>query len=259
MILGISDCGHWYWRLAFAGALIAAGPPPLRPWPFPPGPDEATSLASKRSVKKKSAYHHGDLRAVLIQATQKLLLRHEPAQVTVAHACKLAGVSAAAPYRHFRNRDALIEAVILDGMMRMGQQMQQAVDGKTRGSNEAVAAIGRAYLQFAGTEPNLFRMIFQRDDDPDRSARLQAAGDNTYGVLLHEVAHRVGASPDDPTVLELALPLWAFVHGTAFLMIDDHLKMTRQKNGIDDILDRVSRQLLQDVPVAAARRPTANR
>lgn len=216
-------------------------------------------MASKRGVKKKSAYHHGDLRAVLIEAARRLLLRHEPAHVTVADACKLAGVSTAAPYRHFRNRDDLFEAVKLDGMLRMGRQMQQAVDGKTRGSNEAVAAIGRAYLHFASTEPHLFRMIFQRDDDPERTARLQAAGDDTYGVLLHEVAHRVGASFDDPKVLELAMPLWAFVHGTAFLMIDDHLKTAKGSSAIDDIVARVSRQLLHDVPMAAKRRVRADR
>jgi len=174
-------------------------------------------LPTKKTPKKKSGYHHGDLKSVLIEATQRLLVTHEPDQVRMSDACRIAGVSTAAPYRHFDSREDLLEAVAINGMQRMGEQMQRALDDHVRGSEAAIAALGKAYLRFARTEPNLFRMIFRRDDNAERAARLEAAGARTYGVLLNEVAARLGMSVDAPSVLENALPLWAFVHGTANL------------------------------------------
>ena len=209
-------------------------------------------MTAQKSVRKKSSYHHGDLRSELIEATGRLLVTHEPSQVRVSDACRLAGVSTAAPYRHFKSREDLLEAVAINGMQRMGEQLRQALADQTRGSEAAIAALGKAYLQFARSEPNLFRMIFRRDDDADRAARLEAAGAQTYGILLSEVATRMGLQVDAPSVLEVALPLWAFVHGTANLMIDDHLKVAQAGDQIDQIVDRVSRQLLSDVPMATS-------
>lgn len=208
-------------------------------------------MTTKKTARKKSGYHHGDLRSELIEATQRLLVTHDPSQVRISEACRLAGVSTAAPYRHFESREDLLEAVAINGMQRMGEQMQQTLSRQARGSEASIAALGKAYLQFARTEPNLFRMIFQRDDDAERAARLEAAGAETYGVLLNEVAARLGMSVDAPQVLEVALPLWAFIHGTASLMIDDHLKVAQAGDQIDQIIDRVTRQLLGDTPMAS--------
>lgn len=211
-------------------------------------------MTTNKTARKKSGYHHGDLRSELIEATRRLLVTHDPSQVRISEACRLAGVSTAAPYRHFESREDLFEAVAIDGMQRMGEQMQQVLSREVRGSEASITALGKAYLQFARTEPNLFRMIFRRDDDEERAARLEAAGTKTYGVLLNEIAVRLGMAVDAPQVLEVALPLWAFVHGTASLMIDDHLKVAQaggQIDQIDQIIVRVTRQLLGDTPMAS--------
>lgn len=204
-------------------------------------------MARKHSIKPKAGYHHGDLRTQLIQAAQRLLANQEAGQFTIADACRLAGVSTAAPYRHFSSRDDLLEAVAIDGVERMGLSMKAALSGLARGSNAAISSLGRAYIAFAQSEPNLFRMIFQRVEDPARKARMEQAGEKTYGVLLNEIACRLGSNEVDDRVLQLALPLWAFVHGTSTLLIED--KMSSQStNALDVTVDRVTCQLMADIP-----------
>ena len=77
---------------------------------------------------RKQGYHHGNLRQALVDAALKLIEEKGPDGFSVAEACRMAGVSTAAPYKHFKDREEILHAVILEAMHRMGAAMQAAAD-----------------------------------------------------------------------------------------------------------------------------------
>jgi AcrR family transcriptional regulator len=194
-------------------------------------------------VQRKAAYHHGDLRQQLLNATRQLVEEQGPEQFTVVDASRLAGVSTAAPYRHFENRDDMIDAAIIDAMARMKDQMLESLTHARRGTSASLAGLGKAYVAFAEKEPGMFRVMFRKVSDVARQEKLEAAGEETYSVLLGEVAMFLGKKEVDEQVLQLALPMWTFVHGTAVLLIDDHLSVSGTCVQIDKMVDSVCAQL----------------
>ena len=167
----------------------------------------------------KRAYHHGDLRAALLEAVRGLIERDGPDGFSIAEACRLAGVSTAAPYKHFRDRTAILRGVALAAMDRLRERLEAASAAHAQGSVEAIAAIGEAYVHFARAEPGTFRTMFALTDHRG-DAELGEAGARTLGVVGAAVAARTGAGPDDPTTISRAYALWSFVHGHAFLTLD---------------------------------------
>src|ERR1700742_3088246 len=102
---------------------------------------------------QRRGYHHGNLREALVVAARALIAESAPAGFTIAEAARRAGVSPAAPYRHFRDAEALLAEVALRGFDRFTERLAKAWDG---GRPEAVRAfedVGRAYLAFAREEP----------------------------------------------------------------------------------------------------------
>ena len=97
----------------------------------------------KPTALRKSAYHHGDLRAGLIEATRQLVEEKGPDGFSVSDACRLAGVSTAAPYKHFKDKSEMIIAMVAEGMVRHRQNMLDALEGVPVGSPERVTALGR--------------------------------------------------------------------------------------------------------------------
>jgi AcrR family transcriptional regulator len=108
----------------------------------------------------RRGYHHGNLREALIDAALELIAAKGPAGFTIAEAARLAGVSPAAPYRHFRDADALLAEVALRGFDRLADRLTKAWD---HGRPEVVRAfedLGRAYLAFARDEPAFYAAMF---------------------------------------------------------------------------------------------------
>src|ERR1700760_4177105 len=131
----------------------------------------------------RRGYHHGNLREALIDAAVELIATKGPAGFTIAEAARLAGVSPAAPYRHFRDADALLAEVALRGYDRFAERLARAWNG---GRPEAVRAfedLGRAYLAFAREEPAYYAAMFDSRLALDAHPGLLAAGDRAFGVL----------------------------------------------------------------------------
>lgn len=168
----------------------------------------------------RSTYHHGDLRAQLIAAVRDLVESHGPDGFSVAEAARRAGVSSAAPYKHFRDRPELLRAVAAEGMDRLRAAMEAACASHPAGSIEAVAAIGQAYVDFARGGPGVFRLVFGLTEGHAADTQLQGKGWNCFSVLLRAVARVMGLSEGHPQVQERAYMLWATVHGHSFLTID---------------------------------------
>ncbi|MEM1385561.1 MAG: TetR/AcrR family transcriptional regulator [Pseudomonadota bacterium] len=168
---------------------------------------------------RRRGYHHGNLREALVAAAQSLIAEKGPGGVTFAEAARAAGVSPAAPYRHFKDRDALLEEVACRGFDRFAEALEAAWDGGRPAPIRAFEALGTAYLRFAATEPALFAAMFRRErrDDPDPG--LIAASERAFSVLYSACDTIAGLARRDapPPAHMMAYHIWALSHGTAEL------------------------------------------
>jgi len=176
---------------------------------------------SRHGGGERRGYHHGNLREALVEAALALIGNKGAAAFTVAEAARLAGVSPAAPYRHFRDAEALLAEVAARGFDRLTAVLTRAWDKGNPDPMRAFEAAGRAYLVFARDEPAYYAAMFEARIAPDASADLQAAGDRAFAVL-RDAAERLTASlPRDrrPPTLMVALHVWALAHGIASLFV----------------------------------------
>ncbi len=171
-------------------------------------------------TRAKGGYHHGDLRAQLIAAVRELVETHGPDGFTIAEAARRAGVSSAAPYKHFKDRREILRGVVSEAMDRLRHAMETGASGQPFGSLEALAAIGQAYVDFARTEPGVFRLVFGRTDGHEDDEELLDKGAACFDVVVKATADHLGPSLDDAVVQRKAYILWSYVHGHSFLTID---------------------------------------
>ena len=187
---------------------------------------------------ERRGYHHGNLREALLQAAEELIGAKGPAGFTIAEAARLAGVSPAAPYRHFRDAESLLAEVATRGFDRLRERLTQALNAAAD-PIRAATALGRAYLTFAREEPAAYAAMFEarvaRDTYPD----LQAASDNAFGVL-RALAERLAAAAriqPRPPALMIALHIWSTAHGIASLFVRDDPSRRPLPMSAEDLLE----------------------
>jgi AcrR family transcriptional regulator len=170
------------------------------------------------SKDEPRGYHHGNLREALIQAALELIVKKGAAGLTFAEAARLAGVSPAAPYRHFRDRDELMASVALRGYERFDAALTQAWDGGRPDAFAALDRLGKAYLAFARNEPAYYAAMFEAGVPPDATPQLREAGERAFGVLRTAAEKLCAAMPAGrPPALMVALHIWTMAHGVASL------------------------------------------
>jgi AcrR family transcriptional regulator len=199
-------------------------------------------------MAKKDGYHHGDLRAGLVEAARALVETNGPEKLSLSDACRAAGVSTAAPYRHFPDKDALLFAVAQEGMERQAGMMREAASHHPLGSEASITAIGRAYVDFAMREPGVFKLMFSLTRGHADEAALVAKGEATFGIVLAQIAARTGHPFDHAQVVLTGFRLWTFVHGLSFLLIDDKLcKLDLERLvDVDAMIADTARRFLAD-------------
>jgi AcrR family transcriptional regulator len=164
-------------------------------------------------------YHHGNLKEALISAALELIAKKGPAGFTFAEAARSAGVSPAAPYRHFRDRDELLADVARQGFEQFAAALARAWDNGRPDPSVAFERLGKAYLAFARTEPAYYSAMFEAGVPLDISAELRQAADSAFAVLRAATERLVATMPaaNRPPVLMMALHVWALSHGIASL------------------------------------------
>ena len=164
-------------------------------------------------------YHHGNLKEALIQAALDLIRQKGPAGFTFAEAARWAGVSPAAPYRHFRDRDELMADVARRGFDLFAQVLARAWDEGRPEPFFAFERVGRAYLGFAHSEPAYYSAMFEAGLPLDASSELREAGDRAFAVLRSAAEMLIARLPADkrPPALMVALHVWSMSHGIASL------------------------------------------
>jgi AcrR family transcriptional regulator len=176
-------------------------------------------MSWKRPEREARGYHHGNLREALIQAARELIKEKGPAGFTFADAARSAGVSAAAPYRHFRDREALLADVAREGFQRFEAMLSTGWAGGKPDALTAFNNVGKAYLAFARAEPAYYAAMFESGLPPDLNADLRAAADRAFGVLRGAAEALVALLPAGkrPPALMMSLHVWAVAHGIASL------------------------------------------
>src|SRR5262245_37762047 len=164
-------------------------------------------------------YHHGNLKEALMRAALDLIAQKGPAGFTFAEAARSAGVSPAAPYRHFRDRDELLANVALRGFEQFEAALTGAWDNGRPDPFSAFDRLGKAYLAFARSEPAYYSAMFEEAVPLDTSPELRQAGDRAFAVLRTAAEALIATMPpkNRPPALMMALHVWALSHGVASL------------------------------------------
>ena len=174
---------------------------------------------SKEDKESPRGYHHGNLKEALLRAALELIAQKGPAGFTFAEAARWAGVSPAAPYRHFRDRDELLASVALRGFRQFEQALARAWDEGRPDVFFALDRLGRAYLDFARSEPAYYSAMFEGGVPLADNPELRDAGDRAFAVLRAAAEKLCAQVParDRPPALMVALHILAFAHGIASL------------------------------------------
>ena len=164
----------------------------------------------------KAAYHHGDLRTALVRAAMELLDESGETALSLRAVARRAGVSPAAPYRHYDDREALVSAVAAVGYRELAERLAAAHPSPS--TPEQLASVAIAYVQFALERPALFRIMFGEPCDRDNTERVAATA--AVSEYVRAIAERTFPDADADA---LATAIWALVHGFAFLHLDGKL------------------------------------
>ena len=173
---------------------------------------------SKKS-RSRRGYHHGNLREALVEAALNLIAEKGLGGFSFAEAARAAGVSPAAPYRHFRDRDALMADVAQRGFEAMTERLEAAWNEGRPDPVKAFDALGRAYLDFAHDEPAYYVAMFESQLAPADYPEMNRAGDAAFNVLRRAAEAVAVTMPEGrrPPALMVALHMWSMAHGIASL------------------------------------------
>ena len=179
------------------------------------GPDREEAEGSARG---KRGYHHGNLREALVEAALPLIAERGPQGFTMAEVAREAGVSQAAPYRHFKGREDLIAEMARSGFELFADLLDKAWDGGQPSALSAFENVGRAYLAFARHEPGAYIAMFESGVDMSEPS-LRAASDRAMGALRRAVEALAVRLPPErrPPVQMMTYHIWAMSHGVVEL------------------------------------------
>ncbi len=188
--------------------------------------------------QKPKPYHHGDLRHTLIQTGLEMLSEGGAASLDLRKVARRAGVSHAAPYRHFADKQALVASINEEGFRRLAEGIQSVLREVPSNAFAQLQAIGRTYVQFAQKNPWLMREMFsgltiEREAFPD----LYSASKSVYKFYVEVVklGQEEGKIVDgDPGAL--ASVLWSLLHGVAMLTIENQMRpYTDGPDGVEQV------------------------
>jgi len=168
-------------------------------------------------IATRRGYHHGNLREALVTAARHLSAEKGPHGFTMAEAARLAGVSPSAPYRHFKDRDALMAELCQRGFAEFARRLTAAL--QSGAGKDGLTRMGHAYLAFAREDPGTYAAMFSyRPERPREGDGKTPEQDPSFGPLIQAIGQMLPEERrDGPTLRLLALEVWALSHGMAGL------------------------------------------
>jgi AcrR family transcriptional regulator len=204
------------------------------------------------TMARPKPYHHGNLREVLLEAAIRLIADVGPAGFTLREVARRAGVSHNAPYRHFRDKDDVIDAVATQGFQELTEAMLEAA-GRRSDERERLKQAGLGYVTFALRRPEHFTVMFEAPRSKSEHSEAADAGEKAFGTLLAFVksCQDAGALPPGNTQT-FALLAWTMVHGIAKLAITGRLPFRSKP----EILRFAGFVIDESLPSGPSRSPT---
>jgi AcrR family transcriptional regulator len=185
-------------------------------------------MKTQGSTLKKS-YHHGELRQALIDAARQLINERQGNDFSLSDACRRAGVSTAAPYRHFADKTDIIAEVAAQGFVDLERRLREAADAYAPGAPERMVVLSEIYVTFGVNEPALFRLMFGQRPTLSEDDIVTAKGKACFAYVLQEVADYCTFHGVVGNAQMIAVQLWTMVHGATSLLIDgDYAKVAPQ-------------------------------
>src|SRR5258708_5817080 len=175
-------------------------------------------MSWRKERRAERGYHHGNLKEALLQAALGLIAEKGPAGFTFADAARSAGVSPAAPYRHFRDRDELLSSIAQRGFEQFEAVLTSAWDDGRPDAVTAFERVGKAYLGFAREEPAFYSAMFESGLPVDLNPTLMAASERAFGIIRAAAERLAALAPPGtprPPPLMMALHIWSMAHGVA--------------------------------------------
>ncbi|MCA3358772.1 MAG: TetR/AcrR family transcriptional regulator [Roseomonas sp.] len=173
----------------------------------------------------KKPYHHGNLRAALLEAARARLAEGAEATLSLRDLAERVGVSVNATYRHFKNKEALLMELAAEGFDALRAHMLGAV-AQLGGADaiERLRATGEAYVHFAQHDPALFQLMFGREGRFAEYERFRHSAAAAFAVVVGCVAAVQQVAMDEPTATKAAMAAWSLVHGFAILSLGGYLE-----------------------------------
>jgi AcrR family transcriptional regulator len=194
----------------------------------------------KETRRAERGYHHGNLKEALLQAALGLIAEKGPAGFTFADAARSAGVSPAAPYRHFRDRDELLSSIAQRGFEQFEAALSAAWDDGRPDTVTAFERVGKAYLAFARSEPAFYSAMFESGLPVDLNPELMAASERAFGVIRAAAERLAALTPPGvarPPALMMALHIWTLAHGVASLFARGDAARRKLPMSPEDLLE----------------------
>jgi AcrR family transcriptional regulator len=176
-------------------------------------------------VQKCSSYHHGNLRDALIIAAAELIEQNGSLEFAMVDAARRAGVSSAAPYRHFKDRDELLEAVCHVAFMALSESVEIIAAQHAQGSRERIIALGKGYMRFVSEHPEYYELMWGNHGVRSMESEKIDLNNSGFFILADAVSSWCAASSitgKDP--VDLAVKLWAMAHGLSGLARTRHVE-----------------------------------
>lgn len=214
----------------------------------------------KEERRAERGYHHGNLKEALLQAALDLIAQKGAAGFTFADAARMAGVSPAAPYRHFRDRDELLPSIAQRGFEQFEAQLAAAWDDGRPDTVTAFERVGKAYLAFARTEPAFYSAMFESGVAADSTAGLLAAGERAFGVIRAAAERLAALAPPNvprPPALMMALHIWSMSHGVASLFARGDAARRKLPMSPEELLEAEVLIYLRGLGFTTDRRPAS--
>ena len=177
-------------------------------------------MSWKNRGRREGGYHHDNLKEALVQAALDLIANKGPAGFTFAEAARSAGVSPAAPYRHFRDRDELLASVAQQGFEQFESQLTAAWDDGRPDTPTAFQRVGKAYLAFARENPAYYSAMFESGVPLESNPALLVASERAFAIIRAASERLVAMAPPGvprPPAMMMALHIWSMSHGIASL------------------------------------------
>ncbi|KAB2919232.1 MAG: TetR/AcrR family transcriptional regulator [Hyphomicrobiaceae bacterium] len=199
-------------------------------------------------VRSKARYHHGELREALIAATRQLVEERGAEKFTLADACRVAGVTTAAPYRHFRGKQEILEEIASRGFEELRKRSMTVVAERGEGTLEGIIAMGQAYVAFAVEETAVFRLMFGQEPSLKKAEHVVGTGHDCFTNVIDQVALYCKRNRVRGDAQEIALRLWTFVHGAASLLIDQDYNAVAPQIDVNRLIASATPGLLAASP-----------